>query len=137
MDILKLKIITPKKIALEEDVISVTAPSSEGEITILPKHMNLFALLDEGIVKIVKKTGEDFLAIGGGYLQTDGDEVNVLVSRAYGQTDIDIDLTNKAVEEAKKIISQTKDISQRTQANVLLRRSMLNIKLLKKRKRSL
>ncbi|PIV09321.1 ATP synthase F1 subunit epsilon [Candidatus Roizmanbacteria bacterium CG02_land_8_20_14_3_00_36_15] len=137
MDILKLKIITPKKIALEEDVISVTAPSSEGEITILPKHMNLFALLDEGIVKIVKKTGEDFLAIGGGYLQTDGDEVNVLVSRAYGQTDIDIDLTNKAVEEAKKIISQTKDISQRAQANVLLRRSMLNIKLLKKRKRSL
>jgi len=137
MDILKLKIITPKKIALEEDVISVTAPSSEGEITILPKHMNLFALLDEGIVKIVKKTGEDFLAIGGGYLQTDGDEVNVLVSRAYGQTDIDIDLTNKAVAEAKKIISQTKDISQRAQANVLLRRSMLNIKLLKKRKRSL
>ena len=111
MDILKLKIITPKKIALEEDVISVTAPSSEGEITILPKHMNLFALLDEGIVKIVKKTGEDFLAIGGGYLQTDGDEVNVLVSRAYGQTDIDIDLTNKAVAEAKKIISQTKDIA--------------------------
>ena len=57
MNTLKLKIITPKKIALEEEVLSVTAPSEEGEITVLPHHVNLFTLLVEGIVKIKKSAG--------------------------------------------------------------------------------
>ena len=133
MHILKLKVITPKKIAFEEEVLSITAPSETGEITILPKHMNLFTLLKEGVVKIKKQSGEDYLAIGGGYLQTNGEEVNVLVSRAYGQAEIDEQMTMKAIDEAKKIINQTKDISQRTEANAVLRRSIINLKLLKKR----
>ena len=135
MKTINLKIITPNKIALEEEVISVSAPSEDGEITILPGHMSLFTLLTEGIVKIKKEKSEDFLAIGGGYLQTNGDEVNVLVSKAYGQTEIDQKQTENAILEAKKLISQTKDISQRTEAASLLRRSIVNLKLLKKRKR--
>jgi len=135
MDRLKLKIITPKKVALEEDVLSVTVPSESGEITILPKHMGLFTLLVEGIIKIKKTGGEDYLSIGGGYLQTDGEELNILVSRAYGQDEVDEQLTQKAVEEAKKIISQSKDINQRAEAASMLRRSTINLKLLKKRKR--
>lgn len=132
---LHLKIITPKKLALEEEALSVTAPSQSGEITILPQHMNLFTLLVEGVVQIKKPSGEDFLAIGGGYLQTDGKELNILVSRAYGQDEIDEQMTAKAIEQAKKIISQTKDISQRAEANAILRRSIIDLKLIKKRRR--
>lgn len=134
MNALHLKIITPQKIALEEDVISVTAPSTSGEVTILPRHMNLFSLLKEGIVKIKKSSGEDNLAIGGGYLQTDGEEINILVSRAYGQDEIDADQTQKAIDEAKKIISTAKDESQRAQAISSLQRSVIDMKLLKRRK---
>jgi F-type H+-transporting ATPase subunit epsilon len=135
MNTLRLKIITPKKIVLEEEVLSVTAPAETGEITILPKHIRLFTLLVEGIIKIKKPNEEDYLAIGGGYLQTDGQELNILVSRAYGQKEIDEKLTEKAIEEAKKIISLTKDRQQRVEAAALLRRSIVDLKLLKKRKR--
>jgi len=134
-DTLQLKIITPKKVALTEEVFSVTVPSESGEITILPKHMGVFTLLVEGIVKIKKNDGEDFLAIGGGYLQTNGEEVNILVSRAYGQDEIDEQLTGKAVDEAKKIISQSKDIKERLEAASTLRRSIIDLKLLKKRRK--
>jgi len=135
MHTLKLKVITPKKIVLEEEVLSVTAPAETGEITVLPRHMNLFTLLIEGIIKIKKRSGEDYLAIGGGYLQTDGEQVNILVSRAYGQDEIDEQMTAKAVAEAQKIISQTKDIKQRAEAGALLRRSIIDLKLLKKRRK--
>jgi len=81
---LHLKIITPKKVVLEKDIKSISLPSEEGEITILPRHTNLFSLLKEGIIKIKSETKEDFLAIGGGYLETDGEVVNILVTRAYG-----------------------------------------------------
>lgn len=135
MNRLKLKVITPKKIALEEEILSVTAPTESGEITVLPRHMNLFTLLVEGIIKIKKTSGEDYLAIGGGYLQTDGKEINILVSRAYGQDEIDEQMTARAIEEAKKIISQSKDIRERSEANALLRRSIIDLKLLKKRRK--
>ena len=134
---LHLKIITPQKIALEEDVLAVTAPTTQGEITVLPRHANLFALLVEGIVKIGPSDSEGekkYLAIGGGYLETDGEEINILVSRAYGQGEIDAQKTQKAIDEAKKIISQAKDESQSKEAMSVLRRSFIDMKLLKRRK---
>lgn len=134
MDTLHLKIITPQKVSLEEDVKSVTVPAEDGELTILPHHMNLFTLLKEGIVVIRKQSSEDSLAIGGGYMETDGKEINVLVSRAYGQDQIDAREAERAMEEAKKIISQTKDEAQRKEALATLRRSTVDLKLLKKRK---
>lgn len=133
MHTLHLKIITPQKVALEDDVESVTAPSTTGEITILARHTNLFTLLKEGIIKI-KKPPEQFLAIGGGYLETDGEEINILVSRAYGQDEIDAKQTQRAIEEAKNIVSKAKDETERKQALTLLRRSMIDLKLLKRRK---
>jgi len=134
MTLLKLKIITPQKIVLEENVVSVTAPSLAGEITILPHHTNLFSLLNEGIVKIKKEKTEDFLAIGGGYLETDGETVNVLVSRAYGQDEIDEKLTQDAVSKAKNILKESKSDAERQQANAVIRRSLIDSRLIKKRK---
>lgn len=134
MSSLHLKVITPKKIVLEEDVRSVTVPSSEGELTILPRHLNLFSLLKEGIVRIKTKEREDFMAIGGGYLETDGKGVNILVARAYGQDEVDEHLTEKAMEEAKKILTQVKDSQQLVEATSLLRKSLLDMKLIKRHK---
>lgn len=131
---LHLRVITPQKVVLEEDIKSITIPSSEGEITILPKHEKLFTLLKEGVVMIKKEGKEDHLAIGGGYLETDGRLINLLVSRAYGQDKIDSEETQKAIDRAKKIISTSKDENEREQALGLLRRSAIDMKLIKKRK---
>lgn len=133
---LHLKIITPRKVVLEDDVSSVTAPSVEGEITVLPHHVRLFSLLQTGIVKIKKNNLEDQLAIGAGYLQTDGDEINILVSKAYGQEGIDEELTKKAMEDAKKILGTSKDREERNKAISTLRHSIIDMKLLRRRKRA-
>ena len=134
MDTLKLKIITPKKVVKEEEVFSVTVPSSQGEITILPRHVNLFSLLVEGIVKVKKEKGEELLGIGGGYVQTDGEKIVVLVSRAYGQNEIDENLIKEAVEEAKNIIKTSKNEAEKSQALATLRRAVVDSKLLKRKK---
>lgn len=138
MDFLKLKIITPRRVVIEEEIKSITAPSFDGEITILPHHTNLFSLLQEGIIKIIKKNGEeDYLAVGGGYIETDGEEVIVLVSRAYKQDEVDEEKIKEAVFEAKKLLSEAKDESQRQQALATLRRSIIESKLLKRKKKKI
>ena len=88
----------------------------------------------EGIVKIKTENNEDDLAIGGGYLETNGKTVTVLVSRAYGQGEIDKNLTDKAIEEAKLILSKSTDENERAAAMSTLRRSVIDSKLMKRRK---
>lgn len=133
---LHLKIITPKKTVVEKDVKSITAPSAEGEITVLPKHVHFFTLLTEGLITIREEKEEEYLAIGGGYLETDGKNLQILVSRAYNQDEIDESLTEKALNNAKELITQSSDKTQRVEAMAIMRRSMLDLKLLRKRRRA-
>jgi len=135
MDTLHLKVITPRKIVIDEQIVSVSVPTSEGEITILPHHQRLFSLLVEGIVKIKTEKKQDDLAIGGGYLETDGKKITILVSRAYGQNEIDQNLTQQALNNAKKILSHSKDQLEREEAAAILRRSTVDLKLLKRRRK--
>lgn len=133
---LHLRIITPTKVIIDEYVDSVTAPSAEGEITILPFHTNLFSMLNIGVLKYKVKEREDLLAIGGGFLETDGREISILVPHAYNQSEIDEKITQKAIEEAKKTLSESKDQAQIHQATLLLRRSLVDMKLIKKRRKA-
>jgi F0F1-type ATP synthase epsilon subunit len=62
---MEVKIITPKKVVFEETIDQITVPASDGEITILPKHVALFSMLKEGIVTILKGKEETLFSIGG------------------------------------------------------------------------
>lgn len=50
-----LEIITPDGIILNEEVDEIILPTPEGQITILPHHIPLYAKLSEGEVHIKKK----------------------------------------------------------------------------------
>lgn len=130
-----LKVITPKKLAFEKDILSITVPTAAGELTILPKHSDLLSLLKEGVITIRTEKEEEYMSIGGGYMQTDGKVVQILVSRAFGQDEINEEMTKKAVENAQKALEEVEDKAERTEALRTLRRSMVDMKLLSKIKR--
>ena len=100
--LLKLKIVTPEKLILEEEVESVTVPTKEGEITILANHVPLIAPLASGdIVSFVN--GEHVpVAVVGGFVEVkNGDtgmtEVTILADFAEHVGDI----KDEAIEKAK------------------------------------
>lgn len=117
------------------EVHSVTVPASTGELTILPRHASLLSLLTEGIITIRAEKEEQFMAIGGGYLETDGKTIQILVSRAYNQDELDEVMTKKAIDNAKQVLEKTQDKTERDEANALLRRSTMDLKLLGKLRR--
>ncbi len=100
-----LKIVTPEKLLVDEEVSQVNAPTEQGEIGILPNHANLMAKLQPGEL-IIKKSlqGEkiDTLAIGDGFLQMSDNTLTVMTDLATREEDID----ERAVEEAKKRAEQ-------------------------------
>lgn len=132
---LHLKVTTPRKNVYDQEVESITVPSAAGELTILPRHAHLLSLLKEGIITIKTKNQEEYMAIGGGYFETDGKVVTILVSRAYNQDEIDEEMTKQAIEKAEKILSETKDKTDRAEAASLMRRSLVDLKLLRKVRR--
>ena len=99
---LKLKIVTPERLILEELVDQVTLPTTEGEITILPDHIPLITGLASGDV-VAKTEGEDVpMAVAGGFVEVKKDE--------KGQTTVAVladfaehvsELSDSAIEKAK------------------------------------
>ncbi len=71
---MKLKILTPAKLILDQEVDSVTLPGTEGQMTILPTHAALIATLKKG--KILNFEME------GGFVEVLKDQVLVMVKSA-------------------------------------------------------
>jgi F-type H+-transporting ATPase subunit epsilon len=100
---LKLKIVTPERLVLEEMVDQVSLPTSEGEITVLPDHIPLVVGLKSGDV-VARTGGEDVpMSVAGGFLEvkknTEGmTEVAVLADFAEHVSE----LTDEKIAEAKK-----------------------------------
>ncbi|MEK7569779.1 MAG: ATP synthase F1 subunit epsilon [Patescibacteria group bacterium] len=75
--LLKLKIVTPERLVLEEAVDQVTLPTLEGEITILPDHIPIITGLASGDV-VAKSAGEDVpMAVAGGFVEVKKNEENM------------------------------------------------------------
>ena len=99
---LKLKIITPEKLILEEMVDQVSIPTTEGEITVLPSHIPLISGLASGDVVGCVDTECIPMAVVGGFVEvkTNNDgitEVAVLADFAEHVGD----LTDEKISEAK------------------------------------
>ena len=63
---LKLKIITPERLILEEMVDQVSIPTTLGEITVLPDHIPLITgLLSGDIVAVVSGEHVPMAVVGG------------------------------------------------------------------------
>ncbi len=79
----KLEIITPNEVVLSKDVLSITAPGSEGSFGILANHAPFMTSLDKGELKI-KEPGQVnplIIDINKGFLEVLNNKVVVLVDK--------------------------------------------------------
>ena len=107
----KLKIVTPEKLILEEMVESVTFPSTEGELTVLPEHIPMIAGLASGDVVALVNGEQVPMAVSGGFVevkQVDGTtEVAVLADFAEHVADI----TDEAIKQAEAKAEELKKMA--------------------------
>ena len=134
MKTLKLQLITQEKKLLEEDVLSVTLPAEDGEITVLPGHMNLFTRIKPGVVLVRTVAGENdrVVTVGGGFADVSSKEVKILAETAIRAEEIDeakVGMAKKQAEEAMK----NKEVRQRfIEAEASLRKALLELETAKR-----
>ena len=98
---LNLKIITPQKVLLEEEVDAVYSHSVEGEFGILPDHVSYMTPLDVGATEYIKNNQKEFICTIGGILQVKDNLVTILSDNAEFGEQIDITRANAAKERAE------------------------------------
>ncbi len=75
---IKLEIVTPEKLWVKEEVEAVTLPGASGEMEILPMHTTLLAELGSGVVCYQSGGQLKTLAVQGGVIEVNRDQVTVL-----------------------------------------------------------
>ncbi|MBE8721840.1 ATP synthase F1 subunit epsilon [Sphingobacterium pedocola] len=75
---MKLTIITPDKLAYEDEVTAVTVPGSAGSFQILKDHAAIVSTLDDGKVIIKQGNDEQVIIIKGGVVEVKDNSVIVL-----------------------------------------------------------
>lgn len=133
---LKLKIVTPEKLILEEEVESVTVPTTEGEITILKDHIPLVAGLASGDI-VARKEGEEIpMALVGGFVEVknsvDGQtEVAILADFAEHIGEITDEEIAKAKDKAEELRKKAlnKEIVDYEHFEAELEKSLTRVKI--------
>lgn len=96
---LAFEIITPTGVVYQADnVVSVTLPTTSGELGILPGHIPLTAEIEPGEIDVETPAGTVRLAVDKGYGRVIADRVSVLAEAAIDVKAIDL----SAVEDAQK-----------------------------------
>ena len=134
MNTFLLEIITPQRQAFAEEVESVVVPTTSGIVGVLAHHEPLFSTLREGEIKITHGTKEFFLAIGGGFMEISSKKVSILVSRAVHSDELNEAEIKKAQESAKSVIANRAKGDELAQAQAVLRRSLLELKVYRRKK---
>lgn len=131
---IKFKIVTPERTVFEEEIDQVTLPTEEGEITVLPQHIPLISVLTAGELLVKKGNEEIAMAVSGGLIEVQKNEVTVLADTAERAEEIDL----QRAEEARKRAEELKedkiraDETQYAAAAAILEKNLARIKVARK-----
>ncbi len=95
---IKFEIVTPERLVLWEDILQATIPTKNGELTILPDHIPLVAILKTGVIELKMKSGQiEIMAVSGGLLEVLVGKIVILADSADRVSELD----EKVVEQAR------------------------------------
>jgi len=85
---MRLKVILPMRIFLDQEVTKVIAEAANGSFCLLPKHIDFVAALVPGIISFESENEVEYLAVDEGILVKRASEVKVSTRRAVRSRDL-------------------------------------------------
>ncbi len=117
--IIKFEIVTPERVVLKEMVKQITVPTTEGEITVLPKHEPLVAILKPGVIEMKLEDGSTEIAsVAGGFISILRNKIVILADTAERAEEIDIKRAEEARKKAEESIKNLRQFDQERFASV-------------------
>lgn len=134
---IRCEVVTAEEAVFSGEVDMVVAPGVEGQLAILPHHAFLMTALTYGEL-VIHRAGqeEEYIAIGGGFMEVGPDYVTILADSAERAEEIDIERA-EARRRAEETMSQKqREAVDLARAEAALRRSMVRLKVARRRRKT-
>lgn len=132
---LRLEITTPDRPMFEGEVNSVSLPTPQGEITILPHHIPLISIVSPGAVTIRQKGVEQVLAVSKGVVEVDGTVIRVMVDTADRADELQEEAILAAKAEAEKQRREKREDREGfAEATAILERELARLHVVRRRR---
>lgn len=130
---IEFKIVTPEKVLYKDQIESVSFPTMDGEITVLPNHIPLIAAVKPGELRIKKDGKEEFFSVTKGVVEIDGQTITFLTDAAERAHDVDEKRAAQAMERAQAIMSEKRhDEEGYADAVAQLEKALSRVRIAKK-----
>jgi len=131
-----VKVITPEKVIFDNEADELILPTINGEIAVLPHHVDLLTQLAPGEMIIKVKGKDHHIALTGGFLQIEQSELSVLAEYAIRSEEIDTKKAQEAQKRAEEVLKNTEKVGERdfAIAQMDIRKAVLELKVARKRR---
>jgi F-type H+-transporting ATPase subunit epsilon len=129
---IRLEIVTPEKIVVNEEAQIVMAPGTLGEFGVLIGHTPFLTSLKAGAVRYTDVQGaEHMVFVSGGFAEALPDRVTILAESAERRRDIDLERARAALERAQKrlVEQRNKEDVDFARAQAALQRALTRLKI--------
>ncbi len=128
-DSISLKVVTPVRLVLEEQVDELTAPGPLGQLGILPDHAALMTTLEIGQLGYRKSGAAAVVTVTGGYAEVLDNVVTVLANAAEFPHEIDTTRAEDAKARAERALDEggQADEDRLAAARAALQRAVLRL----------
>lgn len=128
----RLNIVTPEKLAFNEEVEAVDLPGAQGVLQILPGHQPLMTLIVAGELVVRRTDGILELAVGEGMVEITNERVVVLTSMALEAAEIDESAAEEAIRRAKAALAEKNSGPDEEALQAMIQCNMAKLKLKRK-----
>ena len=130
---LQFQVLTPTGTIYDEPVYEVVAPTTEGELGILPHHIPIVAVTQLGVVAVRRQqqdpnTELDHLVIGQGLLEVTEGHVRMVVDEAEHVDTIDELVIKQELAAAQQRLKAAQDRLELATAGATVERSLTWLK---------
>lgn len=130
-----LEIVSPDGIIYKEEIEEISLPTINGEITILPHHIPLYAKLSEGEAVITKNGKKTVIAVLGGMAEVGNNSVSIITDYAIRAESIEMARAEDAKKRAEDAIKNKEENVDYTMVDQDLKKSILELKVAQKYKK--
>lgn len=105
---MQVKVVTPDSSYFDGAADEVVLPAFDGEMGVLPKHAPMIARLGHGVARVKQGGTTTRVAVYGGFVKIQNDDVTVLAGGAANADQGDQSAASKAYDAATKALADAR-----------------------------
>ena len=125
-----VQVVTPDGLKYDHHASFIHAVTKDGQIGILPGHINLIAPLEVDELKVRRVDDEshvDWIAVNGGIIEVKDDFITIVADSAERERDIDVSRAERAKQRAERELEEATKSDRLTKFNVLRLLSVVHL----------